>query len=417
MDTVKQLWGFLILTVLSLCFIHTHFRFYSQPSITASAPVKDIEVAQSNKSKTDYKMSFLNDAANDRFSANPITIDKGLRTLLSFYEKSCGEKIPKTSAIENPYGTEDGYILFALENGMIDLYTLQALDKPMRHHQAASMIYALLNRQDMEHVDKTCINMSHEIVDILPYSDLYSKVSVLCGLGIINCSKYGTFEPDMYVTEHYLSQLMLRMENVNRRKHHLCDVQRVNATPFKAVLQKPELPTGCEVTSLTAVLNHIGINVDKCTLADDFLDKGQVGKTDPHRAFVGNPRKSNSFGCFSPVIVNCANKYLSSVNSPYRAYDISGKELSELISLTQKNTPVIIWATISMVKSYPANVWTIGTNKVSWIAEEHCMVLHGYNSETDRVLVADPLKGNVEYPRELFETRYNELLQQAVVIK
>ena len=37
------------------------------------------------------------------------------------------------------------------------------------------------------------------------------------------------------------------------------------------VLQNPELPTGCEVTTLTAALNYLGYPVDKLTMADQYL--------------------------------------------------------------------------------------------------------------------------------------------------
>ena len=40
---------------------------------------------------------------------------------------------------------------------------------------------------------------------------------------------------------------------------------------FQTVLQNPELPTGCEVTSLTQTLNYLGFNIDKLTLADNFM--------------------------------------------------------------------------------------------------------------------------------------------------
>ena len=36
--------------------------------------------------------------------------------------------------------------------------------------------------------------------------------------------------------------------------------------------QYPELPTGCEITSLTEVLNYLGYGIDKETLARNYLD-------------------------------------------------------------------------------------------------------------------------------------------------
>lgn len=69
---------------------------------------------------------------------------------------------------------------------------------------------------------------------------------------------------------------------------------------FKALNQNPELPTGCEVTSLTMVLNHLGLDISKTDMCD-YLDKGAVGHTDPKEKFVGDPTNSSSYGCYSPV--------------------------------------------------------------------------------------------------------------------
>ena len=54
--------------------------------------------------------------------------------------------------------------------------------------------------------------------------------------------------------------------------------RRSNRLNVKCVLQNPELPTGCEITALTIVLNYLGYDVDKLTMADKYLDKGPVGK-------------------------------------------------------------------------------------------------------------------------------------------
>ncbi|WP_251402620.1 C39 family peptidase [Ureibacillus chungkukjangi] len=39
----------------------------------------------------------------------------------------------------------------------------------------------------------------------------------------------------------------------------------------QTVMQNPELPNGCEITSLTAVLNYYGLQVTKTEMADNFL--------------------------------------------------------------------------------------------------------------------------------------------------
>ncbi len=184
------------------------------------------------------------------------------------------------------------------------------------------------------------------------------------------------------------------------------------------IMQKPELPTGCEVTSLAIVLNYLGFNVDKCDLADNYLDKGSIGITDIDKAFVGNPRSNSSYGCYASVIVNCANKWLTEHGSSYRAYNMTGKQLERLFCEIDSGRPVIVWATINMVESSIGPTWFIPDGySVTYIAQEHCLVLTGYDMEKGVVYVADPLVGNTSYDLEVFRKRYEELMYQAVIIK
>lgn len=183
---------------------------------------------------------------------------------------------------------------------------------------------------------------------------------------------------------------------------------------IKNLLQTPELPTGCEVTSLTMVLNHMGYDIDKCTLADQYLPKGKIGETDFHQAFIGNPRDEVSYGCYVDVIESCAHKYLASVTAKATIKNLTGKDFENLFGYIQNDIPVIVWTTMSLIEPYETTEWYIDGKEVSWLANEHCVVLRGYDE--GYVYVCDPLKGNVRYDKVLFEKRYTQLHSQAMVI-
>ncbi len=87
------------------------------------------------------------------------------------------------------------------------------------------------------------------------------------------------------------------------------DQVQLDAQP---VLQNPELPTGCEVTTLTAALNYAGYPVDKVTMADKYLIQSDPYLTTFGEAFVGSPHNSNAWGCYAPVIVETAQNYIAS---------------------------------------------------------------------------------------------------------
>lgn len=182
----------------------------------------------------------------------------------------------------------------------------------------------------------------------------------------------------------------------------------------KCVLQNPELPTGCEITALTIVLNYLGYDVDKLTLADNFLDKGRVGETSPYKAFVGNPRDEDACGAFAPVIVNSAKRYLYSENSDTNVYNVTGADYSELVDYVDNGHPVLVWETMWMAKPHIAAEWNVDGETIVWKSHEHAMVLIGYTADT--YIMADPLRGIYEYDKEVVEERYKDMGRQAIVI-
>ncbi|MBQ9898019.1 MAG: C39 family peptidase, partial [Ruminococcus sp.] len=185
---------------------------------------------------------------------------------------------------------------------------------------------------------------------------------------------------------------------------------------FETVLQKPEFPTGCEVTSLTETLNYLGFGVDKVTLADEFMPIDYNGYVLMNEAYIGDPR-TDGFGCNANVIVQTADMYFASVDSPCCGVDLTGTEYSDLWYQIAAGRPVIVWVTIDMRVSYPEYVWTAGNGEdfiFDWY--QHCITLYGYDLDEGIVYAADPLVGNTTYPIETFAQIYDIMGKQAVVI-
>lgn len=195
--------------------------------------------------------------------------------------------------------------------------------------------------------------------------------------------------------------------------------------PFSPLLQNPELPTGCETTALTGVLNFYGYPVSKTYIADSMLPKdnsvfvknGRTYRADPYRVFVGEPREDGAYGCFAPVIAQAARNYLSSAGSGLTVRDLSGAEPDALYHSVANGTPVIVWATMYLsAPTYHSSWYDKDTGrKIQWIGGEHALVLIGCSASS--VTVSDPLRGIVSYDRSLFETRYRQVGKQAVVIR
>lgn len=188
---------------------------------------------------------------------------------------------------------------------------------------------------------------------------------------------------------------------------------KLDVTP---VLQLPELPTGCEITSLATVLNYYGYDISKTQLADEYLDCGKIGQTDPDEKFIGSPYDEHSYGCYSNVIADAARDFNTKNNCNFKIYNLNGLSLDELYEYIENGSPVIVWATIDLMETYRNITWDIDGKEIAWRANEHCMVLIGYDKDNDTCIVSDPLKGIIEYPKELFNQRYEELGKQAVIL-
>ncbi|WP_019678879.1 C39 family peptidase [Ruminococcus flavefaciens] len=186
---------------------------------------------------------------------------------------------------------------------------------------------------------------------------------------------------------------------------------------FKTVMQTPELPTGCEITALCQTLNFLGFDIDKVKLADEFLPMDNTGVTTMKNAYIGDPKSDEGFGCYSPVIVQTADDYFQSIDSPCYAVDLSGSPLEELYYQLNNDRPVIVWTTIDLICTPPMLRWVTMDDEEMWFNDfQHCVTLCGYDLDENIVYVADPLKGNRKYDISAFSSSYELMGRQAVVI-
>lgn len=191
----------------------------------------------------------------------------------------------------------------------------------------------------------------------------------------------------------------------------LPDAYRIEG--YESLNQNPELPTGCEITSLTSVLNYYGCNVDKTTMADEYLKKGNGSF---YEMFLGNPRDNTSYGCMAQPIVNAANKYFKANNMSAVAKNISGTDFKEILEMVAQGDPIIIWNTIDMRQPYESTTFTFNGKEYTWVAPEHCVVITGYDLNNNIVYIMDPMKGNITRDLETFQSRYEAMHSQAVYI-
>ena len=141
----------------------------------------------------------------------------------------------------------------------------------------------------------------------------------------------GVETADMYAEAGMLQSAAHVQESVQTQTEHQPVTEGKLELPASAqldipeVFQMPELPTGCESVALTMALMYEGFELDKTTIADDYLVYSEDG--DFSGGYVGDPKSAEGAGCFPPTIVETANAYLKEQNSTKTAVDVSGQSM------------------------------------------------------------------------------------------
>lgn len=197
-------------------------------------------------------------------------------------------------------------------------------------------------------------------------------------------------------------------------------------TDFDIIEQYPELPTGCEITAMTMVLNYYGYQVNKVTMALDYMPKvqaefyhsedGRLMGPDLENFFVGDPTEETGYICGTGAIVTAANRYLADVGSDLTAAAMKNVQPKKLYDLIDQGTPVVIWCTINMEDRAETDGWyrEDGTY-MEWSTNDHGAVLIGYDEDT--VTVADPIYSRITVSRDQFEKVFAERGGQCVILQ
>lgn len=202
-------------------------------------------------------------------------------------------------------------------------------------------------------------------------------------------------------------------------------------------LNQLDVVFGCEAVSATMVLQYYGVDISWKEFTDNYLitkpwredPDGRRFGPDPFAAYPGNPYKDDGpncgYGCYAPCLAKSMNKVLPEEK---RAFVTTGLKLCDLIAnYIDEGDPVIVWGTMNMVPSRLTRTWTIDYvdenspyrlgDSFTWLGNEHCLVLVGYDAE--RYFFNDPYEnhGLIGYGRELFEQRFLEFGKMSVVVR
>lgn len=190
------------------------------------------------------------------------------------------------------------------------------------------------------------------------------------------------------------------------------------------IRQYPELPRGCEVTSLAMLLKYNDINTDKMILAKEIKkdtttyykdDKGRIYYGNPYDGFVGDMYniKNNGYGVYHEPIVELAIKYAGD-----SVIDLTGVEFNDITYLLKNGYPIWIITNASykpLADSY-FEIWHTPSGIVKTTKKLHAVLITGI--DRDNIYINDPLSSypNKAISKNDFKLAWEQMGHQAVTI-
>lgn len=243
------------------------------------------------------------------------------------------------------------------------------------------------------------------------------KLKYICILGIgvtigVACSKdvMGVIEEGKHKFSQKAQELRVDFS------YEMKEYAMIEDVPF--IQQLPELPRGCEVTSLAMILQYEGVQVDKMQLASEiarvpFYENDLYGN--PYEGFVGNmyEKAERGYGVYHGPIFDLAEKYF-----PDQAVDLTGRDIEDLYKVVSAGSPVWIISntTFQPLGEESFQTWNTNEGELQITYYEHSAVIIGYDQNF--VYVNDPLANHPRkgIPRDKFEAAWEQMGSQAIAI-
>ncbi|MFC4404793.1 C39 family peptidase [Gracilibacillus xinjiangensis] len=188
------------------------------------------------------------------------------------------------------------------------------------------------------------------------------------------------------------------------------------------VHQFPELPRGCEITSLTMLFQYHNIDVNKMRLAKEIKrDKtpyvkknGVVYFGDPNTGFVGNMYSFNQpgLGVYHQPLYELTMNYVGD-----KAVNLTGQDFQSVIRSVSNGEPVV---TITNITYQPLSesefeTWQTPNGPVEITRKLHAVLVTGYDQQN--VYFNDPYDGKQKKaPKQSFIAAWEQMGKQAISI-
>ncbi|MCL6606225.1 MAG: C39 family peptidase [Paenibacillus sp.] len=196
---------------------------------------------------------------------------------------------------------------------------------------------------------------------------------------------------------------------------------KTNIIDAPLISQLPELPRGCEVTSLTMILQYAGVKVDKMKLAAQIKrDPTSYEKRDgvtyfgnPNDGFVGDMYSFSNpgYGVYHGPIRELVEQYM-----PDQIIDMTGSTFQDILYNLDYGIPiwVIVNTNFSRLPDSLFETWQTPTGQVSITYKEHSVLITGYDETY--IYFNDPLANikNRKVSIRSFQEGWEQMGKQAI---
>lgn len=196
-------------------------------------------------------------------------------------------------------------------------------------------------------------------------------------------------------------EIRLAAEKKQQEEAKKKEEEQAKKNPPKSVLldvpvvsQLPELKNGCEITSLTMMLNYNGISVDKMTLADKVkkdttpitYNGSSIGSWgNPNVGFVGDiTGKSPGYSIYPEPLKPLVEEYM-----PGKSLILNGVDYSDIEKVLADKRPVVVWVTVDFKPPTRQAQWVSNGVNITVNLSQHAVLLTGYDE--NNVYYNDPL--------------------------
>ena len=206
-------------------------------------------------------------------------------------------------------------------------------------------------------------------------------------------------QEDAYISFRTSSSAMIWEKDYENKGAYMIDVPLIR--------QLPELPRGCEVTSLAMLLKFKGVEIDKMTLAEEV----ERHENNPYKGFVGDMYQYSKpgYGVYNEPIFDLAHKYL-----PETAMNMTYCDFEDLYYLIDKDNPVwvITNSTYAPLQGSRFVMHQTDDGNILITYSEHSVLITGYDESY--IYFNDPLGQATKAEKTKFIAAWEQMGRQAI---